>query len=129
PKIQRGLQIKPPFFRNTLEWYLGWYPYLTGTDLMALMFSTIHRREWILLTTAKYKDGTDILLPLPRQSPRSFLQRTFFDNKEVKFQNNMYGAQTGRQMYAYYLCRAFPIHNGFPIQSIELKVHWREFSN
>lgn len=116
-----------PLLSNHLDWYLSWYSYLTGIDLMGVMFSTLHMRQWILLTTATYKDGRERVLPLPRQSPRTLMQNIFYDNKETKFHNNLYANEVGRQMYAYYLCKQFLVDEGSPVQSIIFKIHWRDF--
>jgi hypothetical protein len=116
----------PPVFNRTLDWYVSWYSHLNGTDLTAVMFSTVSPRDWKLWITAKYANGEEVVLPLARQSPRTFMQRTFSDNKEVKFHNNIYGDSFGRQKYAYYLCRQYPVHQGTVVQSIIFNIRWRD---
>ena len=91
------------------------------------MFSTLSRTEWKIWITAEYEDGGQGVLPLPLHGERTFVQRYFVDNKEGKFHNNIYGDELGRRSYAYYLCGAYPEHDGAEMSSVVFNIRFREF--
>ena len=64
------------------------YGELVGLGTRWLMFILQDKYNWSYLIKAKYADSSEIILPIPRQGKRSFLQREFFDFKDAKFQYN-----------------------------------------
>ncbi len=116
-----------PWLKKKGELIPRMYGHVTGLDRYWDMFSNLPRFNWWYVIKAEYADGTTVLLPLPRQSERTFLQRHFFDFKEAKFELNIY-PRAGppqseevlryRKAYAYYLARQYPTHNGAPIRAI-----------
>lgn len=86
------------------EWLVKRYAHLAGLDNRWTMFSTVHRFDWWYVIKAIRGAGPEVL-PLPRQSERSFLQRHLFDHKEAKIDLNLYGRPEWRRAYGRYLCR------------------------
>ena len=85
------------------------------------MFGRQSRFNWWYDIRAIYSDGEKdvaVLLPLPNQSERTFLQQTLFDLKERKFQLNIYLNEVARESYSRYLIRQYPVHDGFRIKAI-----------
>lgn len=107
------------------QWLVRRYAHLVGLDNRWLMFTTLHRFNWWYLIKARYADSALVVLSLPRQSPRTFWQRHFFDFREAKFHLNIYSDPAGRVAYARHLCRRFPDHDGARVQSIVIELHHR----
>ena len=110
-------------------WLMMWYAHVTGLDNRWQMFSHNSRFNWWYVINARYADSTTVVLPLPRQSPRTFWQRTLFDHKEAKFHLNIYGDPSARERYARYLCRQYPVHEGSPITGIIWELHHQMILN
>ena len=112
-----------------VEWFisdkLAWYAYLVGLGNRWLMFGFQNHFNWWYQIKAKYQDSEIVLLPLPRQSQRTFLQWLLFDFKEAKILHNIYPNQNARESYAKYLCRQFPSHNNFQVDSIVWEMYWQ----
>jgi len=94
------------------------YAHLVGLDNRWEMFNHFARFNWLYLIKGVYQDGAIVVLPLSRQSPRTFWDWLLFDLKEGKFQHNILHNQTAKAAYARYLCRAYPTHQGVPIAAI-----------
>jgi len=108
--------------------YTGWltaeYAHKSGLDNRWQMFGRQSRFNWYFLIKAK-TDAATTVLPLPRQSPRTFWQKTFFDYKEAKFHLNLYGNRFLREAYASYLCRKYSVPGQPHIQSIIYELHYQ----
>ena len=104
--------------------YLGWltarYGHLAGLDNRWQMFGAQPRFNWWLHYRAYTADGRTVDLPLPMQSERGFIDRTFFDFREAKYYLNLYSSEDLQRRFARYLCRAFPEVEGAPTVSVEL---------
>lgn len=113
-----------------LAWYfkskIQMYAYLAGLGNHWIMFGYQNHFNWWYRIYAKYGSSQKILLPLPRQSKRTFWQWYLFDFKEAKFHHNIYADAAARESYAKYLCRQFPTHNNSPIKSIEYELYWQQ---
>ena len=94
------------------------YGELVGLGTRWLMFILQDRYNWFYLIKAKYNDSSEVLLPIPRQGTRTFVERNFFDFKDAKFQYNFNYRPYVKEHYASYLCRKYPVHNGTRIKSI-----------
>ena len=107
--------------------YAGWlvrhYAYYTGLNNQWQMFGRQSRFNWWYQIYGEYADGSRALLPLPRQSPRTFFQKQFIDFKEVKFHLNLYPRERAREAYAYFLCRNFP---QLKVEKIHISLMWQE---
>lgn len=104
------------------NWLVRQYAYATGLDNRWIMFGRQSRFNWRFLFTARGADGVSALLPLPRQSQRSFLQRHFVDFREAKFHLNIYPNARALSAYASHLCRAYPSLAGTPVKSIRIEL-------
>ena len=99
------------------------YGELAGLGTRWLMFILQDKYNWSYLIKAKYSDSSEIVLPIPRQGKRTFLQREFFDFKDAKFQYNFNYRPYAKEHYASYLCRKYPIYNGAKIKSITFELY------
>ena len=104
-------------------WLLHQYAHVAGLDNRWQMFSHNSRFNWWYVIRGAYADGTTAVLPLPRQSARSFWQHMLFDFKEAKFHLNIYGNEPARAAYARYLCREYPQRGQAPISLIIWELH------
>ncbi len=107
------------------SWLVYQYAHIVGLDNRWKMFGKQSRFNWWYLIYGKYEESEKILLPLPPQMPRTFVEDLFIDFKEIKFYLNMYLDQNARETYARYLCRKYPEHNGLPIQSIIYDLYYQ----
>jgi hypothetical protein len=87
------------------------------------MYGGQSRFNWSYVITGVYVDSesgesTENVLPLPRQSQRSFVEENLLDFKEAKFLLNIYGDEKARETYARYLSRQFPSNDGKRISKI-----------
>ena len=103
---------------NLLSWYVKSYAHIVGLDNQWQMFGRQSRFNWWYLIKAKYDNSEPVVLSLPRQIPRNFIERNLIDFKEGKFHLNMYNNEIGRETYSRYLCRQFQTLNGYPVKSI-----------
>ena len=124
-KLLSSLSLRQAYHCKMAGWYVRRYAHLVGLDNRWQMFGRQARFNWWYVITARYADPEEIVLSLPRQSKRTFLQRTLFDFKEAKFHLNLYGSDEGRKAYARYLCRQHPTHKGAPIESITFELHYQ----
>jgi hypothetical protein len=106
-------------------WGVLRYAHLAGLDNRWEMFGRQSRFHWRYLIQAKDEEGRTAVLPLPRQSPRTFWQKYFFDFREAKFHLNLYARPAARQAYARYLCRKFPEAGGRPVRSIVFELEYQ----
>ncbi|MBL8810394.1 MAG: hypothetical protein JNM43_09490 [Planctomycetaceae bacterium] len=103
------------------EWLYRYAAHLGGFDNKWQMYGGQSRFNWRYTITAHYSDGdrtASRVLPLPRQSERSWFQATFVDYKEAKFLLNIYNDRLARETYARYLARQFAQHEGLPVSQI-----------
>ena len=77
-----------------------------------------------ILTPVVLTPLTDVLLPIPGQAERSFLQRHFVDFREAKFHLNIYPRPHLLQAYARHLCRAHPTVGGVPVSAVRIAVDY-----
>jgi len=70
-------------------------------------FSPVDRYNWYPIYTAIYQSGEEVLLSLPNQTKRNFIQKNFIDYREAKYELNMHNSPRGQEAYAIYLCRHF----------------------
>ena len=101
------LNIFTVLFMNRPEWLIMHYAHLVGLDNRWIMFSRLPRFNWWYVFKAKYSDGTEVVLPLPRQSNRALLER-YFDFREAKFHLNIYNNPSAREAYANQYCINLP---------------------
>ena len=112
-----------------IEWFISdkllWYAYLVGIGNRWLMFGYQNHFNWWYQIKAKYANSETVLLPLPRQSKRTFWQWLLFDFKEAKILHNIYPNEYARRSYSYYLCRNFSTYNNSPVNSILWEIYWQ----
>jgi hypothetical protein len=104
-----------------VDWRWQQYAHVVGLNNRWQMFGRQSRFNWWYSIRAIYSDGEtekSVLLPLPNQSPRTFLDRYVFDLKECKFELNIYLNEVARESYSRYLMRQYSEHEGMPIRSI-----------
>ena len=104
---------------------LFWYSYLVGIGNRWIMFGYQNHYNWWYQIKAKYTDSETILLPLPRQSKRTFWQWLLFDLKEAKLIHNIYADEKARRAYSNYLCRQFSTYNNSPVDSVIWELQWQ----
>jgi hypothetical protein len=103
------------------EWLFRYGAHVGGLDSRWQMYGGQSRFNWRYIITGHYADSQRTLtrvLPLPRQSERSWLQETFVDYREAKFLLNIYNDRLARETYARYLARQFNEHEGIPVSEI-----------
>ncbi len=70
------------------------------------LFTPTVKHQWRVRYYALESDGSEVLLPLPNQSERSFLERHFLDFSETMLQSNLFSF-SAHEVYAKQLCRVF----------------------
>lgn len=116
--------LPPVLYSKGVQNFFIYYAAYTGLDPRWTMFGRTQVYDWWHVIKAEYANSEIVVLPIPTQSPRTVLQRIFFDYKEVKFHVNIHQSLVGQQAYASYLCRQYPSHEGSPIRSITMEVQW-----
>ena len=130
--IGRLLQRLPTPERTYLEAWgprIARYGGFVGLDCVWAIYTTLPTYTWWCTFKARYADGMVIVLPLPKQGPRTALQRRFFDVKETKFHFYMLNEPIAQYTYARYLCRTYPSHDAAPIREIIRETHWQDILN
>lgn len=125
----RALLLLPPRAAYGIRWaelQVRRWAYVAGLDNTWTLFSQLPRFDWWYVIKARYPDGSEELLPLPRQSERPFLYRNFFDHKEAKFHLNIYPHAHMRWSYARYLCRVIRATRPTPAAAIVFELHWQQ---
>ena len=122
-EMVRDLLPRTAYKFNYTGWLIRRYAHLAGLDNLWQMFGRQSRFNWWFEIKATYADGRTYLLPLPRQSPRTFWQATFSDFKEAKYHLNLYASQELRQRYAHHLFREYAKRDGAEIQSITFELY------
>lgn len=107
-------------------WSVQRYAHLVGLDSRWQMFGRQSRFSWRYLISAEYYDSQEVLLPLPRQSPRSDWQNFLFDFRDAKFMLNVYQSRDARRGWAYALCRGYPVNEGSPVRAIRFDLEIQE---
>jgi hypothetical protein len=124
----RALLRLPPRAASGVRWaelQVRRWAYVAGLDNTWTLFSKLPRFDWWYVIKARYSDGSEELLPLPRQSARPFLYRNFFDHKEAKFHLNIYPHVHMRWSYGRYLCRVIRATRPAPAVAIVFELHWQ----
>lgn len=106
-------------------WFIKQYAYIVGLNNKWQMFGKLHRFNWKHVISARYGNYKKVLLPVPGQVKRNFFHKEFIDFKEGKFALNLYSNETGRQAYAHYLCRNYPVKDNVPISSIIFELSYQ----
>jgi len=115
-------------YGDQYRWLIHQYAHLVGLDTHWVMFSQMSRYNWRLQITANYIDGQktkQVVLPLPLQSERTFLQRNFFDSTETKFHHQINSSTSAKEAWARYLCRTYPKHEGMTIESVVFEIQYQ----
>jgi hypothetical protein len=105
------------------DWMIRYSAYCVGLSGKWQMYGGQSRFNWSYIITGVFVDtgsgeSTESILPLPRQSERSFVEDKILDFKEAKFLLNLYGDEKARETYARYLARQFPSNDGKTISRI-----------
>tara|TARA_B100001971_G_C18112562_1_gene495026 strand:+ start:84 stop:680 length:597 start_codon:yes stop_codon:yes gene_type:complete len=128
--ILAALQVNRPspkahYQGDPIGWLAVQYAHLVGLGQRWRMFSVLSHDNYWYHITANYVDGQktkQVVLPLPLQSERTFLQYNFFDSTEGKFHYTIYGSTPSMKAWSRYLCRTYPEHEGMPIESIVFEI-------
>lgn len=121
----KHLPVRTAHRVRRVELQIRRYAYLVGLDNTWTLFARLPRFDWWYVIKARYPDGSEEVLPLPRQSARPFLYRNFFDHKEAKFHLNMYPRPYMRWSYARYLCHVVRATRPTPAAAILFELHWQ----
>jgi hypothetical protein len=108
---------------RVVDWIIRYTAYCVGLNGKWQMYGGQSRFNWSYVITGIYVDSssgasTERVLPLPRQTERTYTQRTWLDFKEVKFLLNIYSDELARETYARYLARQFASYDGKAIANI-----------
>ena len=108
---------------RVVDWIIRYTAYCVGLNGKWQMYGGQSRFNWSYVITGIYVDSssgasTERVLPLPRQTERTYTQRTLLDFKEVKFLLNIYSDELARETYARYLARQFASYDGKAIANI-----------
>ena len=114
----KGVLIAPTKHNTALDLLFAGYGNLVGLGTRWLMFILQDKYNWKYLIKARYEDSSEVVLPIPRQGNRTFLERNLFDFKDAKFQYNFNYRPYAKEHYASYLCRKYSVRNGAKIKSI-----------
>ena len=90
------------------------------------MFTSIEKNNWWVAIKGVYKGSKEVILPLPLQSKRTFMETYFFDFREVKFLITLLREKCRQKHYAIYLCRKFQDYEGRKIEKIIYEVYKQE---
>lgn len=107
------------------EWMVRYSANIVGFDQKWQMYGSQSRFNWNYVFCGHYGDGSrqaNWVLPIPRQSERTTLQRNLIDFREAKFLLNIYNDPVARESYSRYLARQFPEYDGLPINSISISM-------
>ena len=77
-------------------------------------------------TLRSNKGSKEIILPLPLQSKRTFMETYFYDFREVKFILFLLREKFRQKRYAVYLCRKFQDYEGRKIEKIIYELYKQE---
>lgn len=121
--ITTRLGDRKAYYSFYCSWLIKRYAHLSGLDNRWEMFGRQSRFNWEFIIKGQYGDSKPIVLPLPLQSKRTFLQKHFFDFREVKFHLNLYPSSRARGSYSSFLARQFSERNGVPIRKIIWELH------
>ena len=108
---------------RVVDWMIRYAAYCIGLNGKWQMYGGQSRFNWSYNITGIYVDSntgesTERVLPLPRQTERTLIQRYWLDFKEAKFLLNIYSDELARETYSRYLAREFASHDGKPIANI-----------
>ena len=119
----RNLSVNNAYQVRRFDWAVRYASYVVGLNSKWQMYGGQSRFNWRYVISAHYGEGdktTERILPLPRQSQRTWFQESFLDFKEAKFLLNIYNDQMARETYARYLARQYSEHEGLPISTIRI---------
>ncbi len=114
---------------GALNLFFVGYGNLVGLGTRWLMFILQDKYNWKYFIKARYEDLSEVILPVPGQRDRTFLQRNFFDFKDAKFQYNFNYRPYIKEHYASYLCRKYPMNNNSRIKSIVFELYRQNIMN
>ena len=125
----RNLSVDNAYQVRRYEWAVRYASHIVGLDSKWQMYGGQSRFNWRYVISAHYGEGdntTEWILPLPRQSQRTWFQESFLDFKEAKFLLNIYNDELARETYARYLARQYYEHEGLPISTIRFTLVLQE---
>ncbi len=128
--IERAERVSTPetsYRLRVADWGIRYGGYVSGLSSKWQMYGGQSRFNWRYVISAIYTDdegnrSEEIVLPLPRQSERTWAEEKLFDFKEAKFLLNIYSDELARETYARYLARQYPQWNGRTISSIRINL-------
>lgn len=125
-KIDRTFDVHTAYKVKYSEWCLRYIAHIAGLDNKWQMYGGQSRFNWKFVIVGTYRQGEefrDVILPLPRQSERTFWQRNLWDFKEAKFHLNIYNDALARETYARYLARQYPLDGGALLDRVRFELH------
>lgn len=111
------------YYLSYADWAINYFGWAVGINNYWRMFSPISGPRWKIMIFGISNQNQKVLLPLPLQSPRSFIKQNFIDFRETKYLQNIYATPTGQEYYADYLCQTFQKYN---IKSILIQKYSQE---
>jgi hypothetical protein len=128
--LDQAEQVCTPETSHSLrvaDWGVRYLGYVSGLSSKWQMYGGQSRFNWRYIISAVYIDdegnrSEEVVLPLPRQSERTWAEEKLFDFKEAKFLLNIYSDELARETYARYLARQYPRRNGRTISSIRINL-------
>ena len=125
-KVDQKFDVNTAYQIKYSEWCLRYAAHIAGLDNKWQMYGGQSRFNWRFVIVGTYRQGgelRDVILPLPRQSERTFWQRKLFDIKEAKFHLNIYNDQLARETYARYLARQYPMNANAFLDRVRFELH------
>jgi hypothetical protein len=128
--IEQAEKVSTPETSHRLrvaDWGVRYGGYVSGLSAKWQMYGGQSRFNWRYIISAVYVDeegnkSEEVVLPLPRQSARTWAEEKLFDFKEAKFLLNIYSDELARETYSRYLARQYPQWNGRTISSIRINL-------
>lgn len=126
-QVERSSSPETSYKLRVADWGVRYGGYVSGLSSKWQMYGGQSRFNWRYIISAVYVDdegnrSEEVVLPLPRQSERTWAEEKLFDFKEAKFLLNIYSDELARKTYARYLARQYPQWNGSTISSIRINL-------
>jgi hypothetical protein len=126
-RAERSTTPETGYRLRMADWGVRYGGYVSGLSSKWQMYGGQSRFNWRYIISAIYVDeegnkSEEVVLPLPRQSARTWAEEKLFDFKEAKFLLNIYSDELARETYARYLARQYPQWNGRSISSIRVNL-------
>lgn len=103
-----GALVKPEsrtYYRlSQLDWTLSQFSWLSGLSTRWRMFSPPPHSNWYYSVWAIDSQGVQSWVPLAGQGHRNFIERNFYDFREVKYQLNIYNKPEALNLLSQHLC-------------------------